>query len=133
MCIRSMTTCPLRSGTGRKTQETAGFRESLVAPCGSRHYGVDAVRQRMRTAQPVNNGASRAMRRAWRAWLAIAPAISTADRRRVISSRPIAACVFCAIHADPARAAFVYDDEHVGAFLDHRPLFPGHVLVVPRE
>jgi histidine triad (HIT) family protein len=45
----------------------------------------------------------------------------------------MAACVFCAIHADPARAAFVYEDEHVGAFLDHRPLFPGHVLVVPRE
>jgi histidine triad (HIT) family protein len=44
----------------------------------------------------------------------------------------MAACVFCAIHADPARAAFVYEDEHVTAFLDHRPLFPGHVLVVPR-
>lgn len=42
------------------------------------------------------------------------------------------ACVFCAIHADPSRAAFVYEDAHVGAFLDHRPLFPGHVLVVPR-
>jgi histidine triad (HIT) family protein len=42
-------------------------------------------------------------------------------------------CVFCAIHADPARAAFVYEDEDVVAFLDHRPLFPGHVLVVPRE
>ncbi len=42
-------------------------------------------------------------------------------------------CVFCAIQADPSKAAFVYEDEHVGAFLDHRPLFPGHVLVVPRE
>lgn len=42
-------------------------------------------------------------------------------------------CVFCAIQADPLKAAFVYEDEHVGAFLDHRPLFPGHVLVVPRE
>lgn len=43
------------------------------------------------------------------------------------------ACVFCAIEADPARAAVVYEDESVLAFLDHRPLFPGHVLVVPRE
>jgi histidine triad (HIT) family protein len=45
----------------------------------------------------------------------------------------MSACVFCAIHADPARAAFVYEDAHVSAFLDHRPLFPGHVLVVPHE
>jgi histidine triad (HIT) family protein len=41
-------------------------------------------------------------------------------------------CVFCAILADPARAEIVYEDESVVAFLDHRPLFPGHVLVVPR-
>jgi histidine triad (HIT) family protein len=27
----------------------------------------------------------------------------------------------------------VLDDEHAVAFLDHRPLFPGHVLVVPRR
>ena len=50
---------------------------------------------------------------------------------REVPAIAMAACVFCAIHADPARAAFVYEDEHVGAFLDHRPLFPGHVLVVP--
>jgi histidine triad (HIT) family protein len=45
----------------------------------------------------------------------------------------VSTCVFCAIHAEPARAALVYEDEDVIAFLDHRPLFPGHVLVVPRE
>jgi histidine triad (HIT) family protein len=44
----------------------------------------------------------------------------------------VAACVFCAIVADPSRAEVVYEDGHVLAFLDHRPLFPGHVLVVPR-
>ena len=42
-------------------------------------------------------------------------------------------CVFCAINREPARAAQVFEDEHSIAFLDHRPLFPGHVLVVPRE
>ena len=26
----------------------------------------------------------------------------------------------------------MYEDSRVAAFLDHRPLFPGHVLVVPR-
>lgn len=42
-------------------------------------------------------------------------------------------CVFCAINQEPARAARVFEDEHSIAFLDHRPLFPGHVLVMPRE
>ena len=27
----------------------------------------------------------------------------------------------------------VYEDERLLAFLDHRPLFPGHALLVPRE
>jgi histidine triad (HIT) family protein len=27
----------------------------------------------------------------------------------------------------------VFEDEHSLAFLDHRPLFPGHSLLVPRE
>jgi histidine triad (HIT) family protein len=44
-----------------------------------------------------------------------------------------ATCVFCAILREPERAAQVFGDEHTIAFLDHRPLFPGHVLVVPRE
>jgi histidine triad (HIT) family protein len=43
------------------------------------------------------------------------------------------ACVFCAINREPDQAAQVFADEHTLAFLDHRPLFPGHVLVVPRE
>ena len=41
-------------------------------------------------------------------------------------------CVFCGIVADGARAHTVFEDEDVLAFLDHRPLFPGHTLVVPR-
>ena len=45
------------------------------------------------------------------------------------------ACQFCAVAAgDPgADAHVVYADPDVVAFLDHRPLFPGHVLLVPRE
>jgi len=43
------------------------------------------------------------------------------------------ACVFCAIARGEARASVVYQDEETVAFLDSRPLFPGHVLVVPRE
>ncbi|GAC1351516.1 MAG: HIT family protein [Polyangiales bacterium] len=41
-------------------------------------------------------------------------------------------CVFCDIIASRCPAHFVLEDEDVIAFLDHRPLFPGHVLVAPR-
>ena len=42
-------------------------------------------------------------------------------------------CVFCAIVAGSLEAEVVLGDEETVAFLDHRPLFPGHVLLVPRE
>jgi histidine triad (HIT) family protein len=42
-------------------------------------------------------------------------------------------CTFCDIVAGGRSAAVVLDDEVAVAFLDHRPLFPGHVLVVPRN
>jgi histidine triad (HIT) family protein len=44
----------------------------------------------------------------------------------------VAGCVFCDIVAGRVPAAIVYDDAAALAFLDHRPLLPGHVLVVPR-
>jgi histidine triad (HIT) family protein len=42
-------------------------------------------------------------------------------------------CAFCAIAANRTRGWVVYQDGENLAFLDHRPLFPGHLLVVPRE
>ena len=42
-------------------------------------------------------------------------------------------CVFCAILAGDIPAHFVLDEPEVAAFLDVRPLFKGHVLVLPRE
>lgn len=42
-------------------------------------------------------------------------------------------CAFCAIAAGVAPAHLVLDEPAVLAFLDTRPVFPGHVLVVPRE
>ena len=42
-------------------------------------------------------------------------------------------CAFCRIIAGVEHAEIVLDEGPVVAFLDHRPLFPGHVLVVPRE
>src|SRR5262245_52971349 len=43
-----------------------------------------------------------------------------------------AGCLFCAIVRGEHEAARVYEDAHCVAFLDHRPLFVGHCLVVPR-
>lgn len=41
-------------------------------------------------------------------------------------------CAFCAIVAGAAPAHVVLDEPEVLGFLDARPVFPGHVLVVPR-
>jgi len=42
----------------------------------------------------------------------------------------VAACAFCAV-VNGAEHDAVYRDEHVVAFLDHAPVFPGHTLIVP--
>lgn len=44
----------------------------------------------------------------------------------------MARCIFCEIVAGSLDAARVLEDEHTVGFLDHRPLFKGHVLLVPR-
>ena len=41
-------------------------------------------------------------------------------------------CLFCRIIAGEEEAAFVLDEPEVVAFLDSRPLFHGHTLVLPR-
>jgi histidine triad (HIT) family protein len=42
-------------------------------------------------------------------------------------------CLFCAIVAGEQPAAVVLEEEHVIAFLDIRPVFKGHALLVPRR
>ncbi len=42
-------------------------------------------------------------------------------------------CVFCAIVAGSAPASVLYDDDRVLAFLDIRPITPGHLLVIPKH
>jgi len=44
----------------------------------------------------------------------------------------VKACIFCDIVAGRVPAYRVLEDTETIAFLDHRPLLPGHVLVVPR-
>lgn len=41
-------------------------------------------------------------------------------------------CVFCQIVAGERPAHVVLESEHAFAFLDARPVFPGHCLLVPR-
>jgi histidine triad (HIT) family protein len=42
-------------------------------------------------------------------------------------------CLFCRIVAGQVPAFFVHSDDTAVAFLDTRPVFKGHLLVVPRE
>jgi histidine triad (HIT) family protein len=44
----------------------------------------------------------------------------------------VADCLFCKIIAGELAASIVYEDADHVAFLDHRPLFEGHTLLVPR-
>ncbi|HET6979464.1 MAG TPA: HIT family protein [Pyrinomonadaceae bacterium] len=41
--------------------------------------------------------------------------------------------MFCRIVSGELPATIVYEDESSVALLDHRPLFPGHTLLVPRQ
>jgi len=50
-----------------------------------------------------------------------------------VSPDPGAGCFFCRIARGEERGALVLETGSVVAFLDHRPRFPGHCLVIPRE
>lgn len=43
-----------------------------------------------------------------------------------------ATCLFCSIARGETPASVVLDEPDTLAFLDNRPLFPGHCLVIPR-
>src|SRR5712664_1518235 len=42
-------------------------------------------------------------------------------------------CLFCGIVNGEGSASIVFEDDVSIAFLDHRPLFPGHCLLIPKE
>jgi histidine triad (HIT) family protein len=41
-------------------------------------------------------------------------------------------CAFCKISNGEVAARLVFEDEISLAFLEHRPVFPGHCLLIPR-
>ena len=45
------------------------------------------------------------------------------------SSRP---CAFCAIISGDVTAEIIHETDRLVSFLDHRPLFRGHTLLVPK-
>ena len=51
------------------------------------------------------------------------------DDKRKMTNNP---CLFCRIVSGEVPATIVYEDDNSVAFLDHRPLFHGHTLLVPR-
>lgn len=42
------------------------------------------------------------------------------------------ACAFCAIISGEVKAEIIHETSHLISFLDHRPLFRGHTLLVPK-
>jgi histidine triad (HIT) family protein len=50
-----------------------------------------------------------------------------------IAKKSDGGCLFCKIVAGEQPAHVVLEDERTMAFLDVRPVFPGHALLVPRE
>lgn len=42
-------------------------------------------------------------------------------------------CLFCEIINGNVSASVVFQDDISLAFLDHRPLFPGHCLIIPKN
>jgi len=59
----------------------------------------------------------------------IARASAMQDRDMSATS---ATCLFCQIASRSRTASIVLEDEHGLAFLDDRPLFPGHCLLIPK-
>ena len=59
------------------------------------------------------------------------PSVAPWARRERVAPT-VKPCVFCSIVAGSTPAAVVLDEPPVLAFLDVSPVFPGHVLIIPR-
>lgn len=42
-------------------------------------------------------------------------------------------CIFCRIVKGDLKTDIIAEDENTLVFLDHSPVFPGHLLIVPRQ
>jgi histidine triad (HIT) family protein len=53
-------------------------------------------------------------------------------RREPAGPSDDARCVFCAVISGRAPAVVIHENERLVSFLDHRPVFHGHTLLVPK-
>ena len=62
------------------------------------------------------------------------PTTRTSPRSKRSGSESVdnSSCLFCKIVSRELSARLVFEDESCLAFLDHRPVFPGHCLLIPR-
>ena len=42
-------------------------------------------------------------------------------------------CIFCDLLLRKTQSSVVFEDDYTFTFLDHRPLFPGHCLLIPKS
>ncbi len=63
----------------------------------------------------------------WRHWF---DGVPRSRQDRAVTAKP---CTFCQIAAGELAAHLIFEDADFLAFLDHRPLFAGHCLLVPRR
>ena len=64
---------------------------------------------------------------------AFGPAAYGVARNCSLLSTFVTVCLFCAIAAGDSSAHVVAESDQAIAFLDTRPVFPGHTLVIPRS
>lgn len=57
----------------------------------------------------------------------------TADSPRLQAAQTVMECLFCQIVRKEKDSHIVFEDGACMVFLDHRPLFPGHCLLVSRQ
>jgi histidine triad (HIT) family protein len=55
------------------------------------------------------------------------------ERANIVGMAANSTCLFCRIVAGEVPTDTVFEDSRTLAFLDHRPLFPGHCLLIPRD
>jgi histidine triad (HIT) family protein len=65
--------------------------------------------------------------------LSLAGVTSVAKRISPRANEGAESCQFCRISRGELNAAIVFEDAISIAFLDHRPLFPGHCLLVTKQ
>jgi histidine triad (HIT) family protein len=53
-------------------------------------------------------------------------------KKKAAAKTETPSCLFCEIAAGRIATKIIFEDEISVAFLDHRPLFPGHCLLIPK-